>query len=338
MKLDVSIASIAVFAIGLALLGVYLARVRVYSDEELDAARHKPVVSFLIDLSYKRRIFEVALDVALIVLAQYGAYALVFGPASNSPDWQLFLKTVPLVIFIKLAAFVMVGVYRGLWRYAGLADVMVFTKAVVLSSVFTVVLFVAAFRFEGFSRTVIAVDAVLLVIGLTTTRFAFRVLRKMLPAPHARTAKRVLIYGAGDGGELLYRELLNNSDLQYVPVAFVDDDTHKAGRLLHGLRVHSGAKPLGQLCRDLNVQEIFLSTMKLPGSRLREIVAECETLGVPVKRMKIDIQRLADTEIGWVLPAADSAAPVSLVTPAHGPRLTIEPRKPISDKLSTQEH
>ena len=205
MSLDVSVAAIAVFAIALALLGVYLARVRVYTDEELKASRQIPVVSFLIDLSYKRRIFEVGLDVVLIILAQYGAYAFVFGPMSTSGDWQLFLKTLPAVVFVKLGTFVLVGVYRGLWRYVSLADVLVFTKAAVLSSVFTVILFVGVFRFDGFSRTVIAVDAVLVWILLTTTRFTFRILRKTLPSPHVRTGKRVLIYGAGDGGELLYR-------------------------------------------------------------------------------------------------------------------------------------
>jgi len=334
MKLDVSIAAIAVFTIVLSLLGVYLARVRVYSDEEIAAVRQKPMVAFLVDLSYKRRIFELFLDVVLIVLAQYGAYAVVFGPMSASNDWQLFLKTIPVVVFIKLATFAAAGVYRGLWRYASLSDVLTFSWAVVLGSVFTVLAFVGAFRFEGFSRTVIAVDCALLWILLTSTRFAFRFLRKMLPAPHARTGRRVLIFGAGDGGELLYRELHNNAQLQYVPVAFADDDPLKADTLLHGLRVHSG-KEVGALCREQQIHEVFLSTIKLAPERLREIVAECETVGIPVKRMKIDIQRVADMELGWILPAPDATAN-AVPSP---PLVTIErPRSTGGEMLPTLEH
>lgn len=324
MQIDVSIAIITIFTIGLALVGVYLARVRVYSEEEMANVRQKPVVTFLVDLSYKRRIFEVFLDVVLIGLAQYCSYAIVFGPMNKSDDWQLFLKTIPLVIFIKLGTFVFSGVYRGLWRYASVSDVVVFARASFLGSVFTILLFVGAYRFEGFSRTVFGIDCLLLMMMLTTTRFAFRVLRKMLPAPHSKTGKRVLIYGAGDGGEMVFRELHNNSHLQFVPVAFFDDDARKSGRILHGLRVHSG-KSLGELCRNLEISEVFLSTMKVPAERLREIVAECETVGVPVKRMSIDIQRVADTELGWALAGSEPALPATLprtapVVPIDRPR------------------
>ena len=84
MKIDVSIAAIIGFTILLTLLGVYLAGVKVYAEEEVKAARDKPLFAFLIDLSYKRRIFEVLLDLVLIVLAYYGAYVLRFGPMAES--------------------------------------------------------------------------------------------------------------------------------------------------------------------------------------------------------------------------------------------------------------
>src|SRR5262249_25708267 len=67
--LDVSVALITGFTVVLTLLGVYLAGVKVYDEAELRAARDKPLVAFLLDLSYKRRVFEVLLDVILILLA-----------------------------------------------------------------------------------------------------------------------------------------------------------------------------------------------------------------------------------------------------------------------------
>lgn len=330
VSLDVSIAAIAGFAIVLGLLGVYLGRVRVYSDEELTAAQQKPMVSLLIDLSYKRRIFEVGLDVVLIVLAQYVAYALLFGPArSSSLDWQLFLKTLPAIVFVKLGAFLIMGVYRGLWRYAGVADVVLFAKAVALSSVASVLLMVFAFRFEGFSRTVFLIDGLLLLLYLLTSRFAFRFLRKLLPAPHALTGRRVLIYGAGDAGELLWRELTNNSEMGFVPVGFIDDDARKIGKFMQGLPVHSGRDSLSEICRRAGAQELFLSTSQLPALKIQSIVAQCESAGVPVKRMAMEIHRVADAELGWVLP---SRAPQS---PPVAPVLQSADKLPIS---GTTEH
>lgn len=314
VDLDVSIAAIAAFAIVLGMLGVYLGRVRVYSDEEIAAAQRKPLVSFLIDLSYKRRIFEVGLDVALIVLAQYAAYALLFGPArSISGDWQLFLKTLPAIVFVKLGTFLAVGVYRGLWRYAGVADVVLLAKAVILGSAGSLLMVVFAFRFDGFSRTAFVLDGLLLLLFMLGSRFAFRLLRKLLPSPHARTAKRVLIYGAGDAGELLWRELTNNGEMGYMPIGFVDDDPRKFSKVMHGLPVHSGRESLARICSRVRAEEVFLSTVSLPPLKVHAIIAECESVGVPVKRMAMEIHRVADAELGWVLPARKSEAPVAPV-------------------------
>jgi UDP-GlcNAc:undecaprenyl-phosphate GlcNAc-1-phosphate transferase len=308
LNLDVSVAAIAGFAIVLGILGVYLGGVHVYSAEETSAAQKKPLVSFLIDLSYKRRIFEVALDVVLIVLAYYASYALLFGPArAGSKDWQLFLKTLPAIVFVQLATFLAVGVYRGLWRYAGLTDAFLFVKAVVFSCVASMLLVVFAFRFEGFTRSSFVLDALLLLAFTLFSRFAFRFIRKLLPGPHARTAKRVLIYGAGDAGELLWREMTNNAEMGYVPVGFVDDDPRKFGKVMHGLPVYSGRESLANVCARAHAEEVFLSTASLPPSKILNIVGECALAGAAVKRMTMQIQRVADAEMGWVLPTTSDS-------------------------------
>lgn len=316
MEFDLSIAIIAVFTTALALLGVYLAKVRVYSDEEVARARQKPLVSFLVDLSYKRRVFEVFLDVVLVVIAYYMAHVAIVGPLRfDLRAWEFFISTLPIVIFVKLATFLAAGVYRGLWRYTSISDVTVFSKAVVASSLVSFLIVVVAFQFEGYSRRVFVVDAVLLLSFVTMSRLAFRVLRLALPGPHSVSGKRVLIFGAGDGGELLCRELINNEHLQRVPVAFIDDDPVKAGRVVHGLRVHAATEPLERICREQKIDEIMLSTTKVTMSRLRSLVASCETVNIPVVRMSINIDRIADFELGWVLPSSgDDRFPLTRAT------------------------
>ncbi len=207
----------------------------------------------------------------------------------------------------------------------GLTDLVGMIKSVALSSVTSVLMVVLLFRFDGFSRTAFALDGILLLGLIVGSRAAFRLLRNLLPVPHARTGKRVLIFGAGDGGELLCRELLNNNELGYVPVGFLDDDRRKFGSFLHGLRVYAGDQPLEDICRAARIDEVFLSTLHIPVTRFRAIVAECERIGVPVKRMKFEIQRIADEDLGWVLPSG-AVTTADLATP---PLLPIEsPRRP----------
>jgi UDP-GlcNAc:undecaprenyl-phosphate GlcNAc-1-phosphate transferase len=291
MKLDVSLAAIAGFTILLTLLGVYLAGVKVYDQsEEAQALKDNSLYTFLVDLSYKRRIFEVLLDVVLIVLSYWSAYAIKFGAFSGNLAWTLFLRTVPVLVFVKMATFLAIGVYRGLWRYTGLDDLIVFVKAVVISSVASVLVLLFAFRFEGFSRTAFVLDGILMLLFLAGSRMAFRLFRQLLPKSKISDGRKVLIYGAGDGGELLLRELQNNREWRYAPVGFLDDDPAKNGKLIHGLKVFAANGDLSQVCKQHNVDELLISSAKVSEERVQEIARICYDQQIEVKRMKITIE------------------------------------------------
>jgi UDP-GlcNAc:undecaprenyl-phosphate GlcNAc-1-phosphate transferase len=293
VKLDVSLAAIAGFTVLLTLVGVYLAGVKVYDEtEEALALRDNSPYAFLVDLSYKRRIFEVLLDVILILLSYWCAYAVKFGALSGSAAWTLFLRTLPVLVFVKMAAFLVMGIYRGIWRYTSLDDLIVFAKAVMLSSVLSVLAVLFAFRFEGFSRTIFIIDGILMFMFLAGSRMAFRLFRQMLPAPGSGEGRRVLIYGAGDGGELLLRELQNNRALKYAPIGFVDDDPSKSGKVIHGLKVFGGNGDLSAICRQHEVDEVLISSSRMTEDRLQEILGFCREQDIAVKRMRITIEDL----------------------------------------------
>src|SRR5689334_11796717 len=291
-RLDVSLAAIAGFTIVLTLVGVYLAGVKVYDENE--ALKDKPLYAFLVDVSYKRRIFEVLLDVVLVILSYWSSYAINFPP--NSPAWALYLRTLPVLVFIKMSVFLAMGVYRGLWRYTGMSDLIVFAKAVILSSVSSLLLILFAFRFDGFSRTVFVIDAVLMFLFLAGSRLAFRVFRQVLPAVSKNGGRRVLIYGAGDGGELLLRELRNNSDLHLSPIGFLDDDPAKSGKVIHGLRVFGANGDLGAVFAQHGVDEVVISSMKMSEERVRDVLRACSERQIIVRRMRITMEELSASE------------------------------------------
>ena len=295
VKLDISLAAIAGFTILLTLLGVYLSGVKVYDESETDqAVKGKALYAFLVDVSYKRRIFEVLLDIVLIILAYWCSYAIKFGPFSESPQWKLFIRTLPVVLFVKMAAFLAMGVYRGLWRYTSIDDVLVFAKAVALSSIGSVIIILFTFRFEGFSRAVFLIDSVLMFFFLAGSRMAFRLFRRVIPAAANPNGRRVLIYGAGDGGELLLREIENNRELELSPVGFIDDDPAKRNKLIHGLRVFGGNGDLGSICEQQQVEEVVISSLKMSKDKISEVVRCCAEKEIEVKRMRITIETLGE--------------------------------------------
>jgi UDP-GlcNAc:undecaprenyl-phosphate GlcNAc-1-phosphate transferase len=290
-RLDVSLAAIASFTIVLTLIGVYLAGVKVYDESEVAAGlKDKPLYAFLVDVSYKRRIFEVLLDVVLIILSYWSAYAINFPP--NSGAWSLFIRTLPVLVFVKMSVFLVMGVYRGLWRYTSMSDLIVFAKAVVLSSIGSILVLLFAFRFVGFSRKVFIIDAACMFLFLAGSRMAFRLFRQLVPAVSKQNGRRVLIYGAGDGGELLLRELRNNRELRLAPIGFLDDDPAKSGKVIHGLRVFGGNGDLRSVCAQHEIDEIVISSMKMSEERIQEIL-QCSTeKQIVVKRMRITMEDL----------------------------------------------
>ena len=193
-----------------------------------------------------------------------------------------------------MATFLVMGVYRGIWRYTSLDDLIVFVKAVVISSVLSVMVVLFAFRFEGFSRTVFIIDGVLMFMFLAGSRLAFRLFRQMIPVTRSSEGRRVLIYGAGDAGELLLRELLNNRALKYAPVGFIDDDPAKSGKLIHGLKVYGGNGDLNSVCEQHEVDEVLISSSRMTEERLREILGFCRPQNILVKRMRITIEDVTE--------------------------------------------
>ena len=301
LKPDVSIALLAIFTLGLTLLGVYLAGVKGYDQEEqVRVERDNPLFAFLIDFSYKRRVFEVLLDVILIVLAYWSAYAIKFEPFSNSPAWKLFLRTLPVLVVVRLAAFLAFGVYRGIWRYTSMDDLLTFAKAVAAGSIVSMIIVLFKFRFQGFSRAVFLIDALVMLLLLAGSRVAFRFFRQVLPSGSASNGRRVLIYGAGDAGELLLRELLNNRELSYAPVGFMDDDATKHGKLIHGFRVFGGNGLLPKIISDHHVEQILISTPRISAARIAEIFSECEARNIELRRLSIRLETISDNPLNAV--------------------------------------
>jgi UDP-GlcNAc:undecaprenyl-phosphate GlcNAc-1-phosphate transferase len=280
------------FFLGALFCAVFVGHVSVYqpvSDERDSGGR--ALLPTLADFTYKRRIFEVLCDVALIVLAYWAAFLLRFEGQLMQPYYQHFLLSLPIVLVLQIGAFLVLGLYDGLWRYTSMSDLSRQLRAVAGAWIVSIMAIVFAFRLESFSRSVLILDGLLLAIGVAGTRVSFRLLRTWIARVQSPDAqKRILIYGAGDGGELLLRELMQNRDLGLWPVGFVDDDPQKHGRVIHGVRVLGSLERLGQLANQEHVDEVVVSTAKLAETRNQLLAETCRTAGLRYRRMRIALE------------------------------------------------
>ena len=138
----------------------------------------------------------------------------------------------------------------------------------------------------SFSRTAFIMDGVLLLLGVVGTRISFRVIRDFLSdrASAGRAKKRVVIYGAGDGGEMLLREIRNNESLGLFAVAFIDDDPAKTGKIIHGVEVAGTFKTLDGLLRETAAEELVVSIGHVDERRIAEVDLLCQQHGVAFRR------------------------------------------------------
>jgi UDP-GlcNAc:undecaprenyl-phosphate GlcNAc-1-phosphate transferase len=285
LQQEVALLLVPTFALSVLLVGVYLGKVRVYEGGKEPA--DKTIIRALTDFSYKRRVFEILLDLILVALAYYGAYLLRFDGHMPEEQKAIFVGTLPLVVVAHMLCFLLGGVYRGLWRYAGIGDLITVAKSVLLGTIASAAIIFAMGQFRSASRAVFVLDALLLFVFVGASRLSFRLLRVLI-ANHVKAhpdARPVLIYGAGDGGEILIREILNNPGHRYTPVGFIDDDTRKAGKLIHGYRIFP-SNDLPDLIRRHGINEVLVSSRKVSETRLDYL----RNMGMSLRTMNIRIE------------------------------------------------
>jgi UDP-GlcNAc:undecaprenyl-phosphate/decaprenyl-phosphate GlcNAc-1-phosphate transferase len=275
------------FLVAMSLLAAYLGRMQIAHVSNVRKA--KPVTLLVRNLLYKRRLAELLLDVVLIALAYYGAYRLRFDNVLPLPYAEAFEATIGLVIATKVAALVAFGVYRGAWEYASIFDLYRVIGAVLVAGLG--IFLYAEWRVPTLaaSHSIVYIDVLLTAALILTSRLSFRSLEMLRERLQVR-GERVLIYGAGDGGELILRELRNHHELQLRPVCFLDDDLRRHGTQIHGVPVVGGFDSLGVAARRFGVNKIVIGTKELSVEGVRAITAVAEGLGLEVAEVAFGVK------------------------------------------------
>lgn len=280
----------------LAVFGIYLGQKRVYRyDSDETGAASAPVRGGVYNsfIKHKMRILEVGIDTCLISLAFVASYVLRFDGVIPVRLERQIVTTLPALIAIQLSLFYYFGLYRIIWVYMDVHDLVTIAKAVLSGTVVTVLAIVGLTHFDGYSRVVFVLNAFLLLALVTGSRMLFRFLRDYF-AGLPRSGHRLLIVGAGDAGVMILREIRNNPGLEYQPVGFIDDDIAKSGKRIHGLPVFGGREALPSVTRSENVDEILIAIPSLSDTERYRIVALCEETG---KRYRV-MQSLAKSVLG----------------------------------------
>ena len=230
-------------------------------------------------------------DALLLSLAFAASFLIRFDGHVPARMWEICAQALPWIVFLKLVVYRSAGLYRSFWRYSGINDLKrlrVAQAAALGTSLFVVTMSREATY--GFPRGIYLIDAFLGLILTGGLRFSPRWMREAVPSTwlrpfrqavpgwiHTRNpnARRVLIVGAGDAGEMVVREISKNPESEFVAVGFVDDDPRKQGRDIHGVSVLGRPNDIVRLAEEHEVGEIILTIPSASGREIRAILRSC---------------------------------------------------------------
>jgi FlaA1/EpsC-like NDP-sugar epimerase len=246
----------------------------IFGVAEKEERKMEAKSSFLV----KRRVLAFAHDLFAIPCAWLLSYWLRFNLAMIPTDTlKHAVALLPLLLVIQISAYVAFNLYRGIWRFASVPDLVRIIKAAISGSLGMMILVGLTFGFSGVPRSVFLLYPILLIAALSGSRLLFRTLRNSFRS--FLTAERVLIVGAGQAAEGLIRDILRDHSKQYVPIAVVDDATGKMGREIHGIRVVGRIKEIPNVVERYNIALILIAIPSASSAVMQEIVELCEQTG-----------------------------------------------------------
>ena len=280
---------VAAYGVVLVLLGIFLARVPAYNAEDFLALQKSSFAPFLKDLAFRWHAGQVMLDLILITVCYYAAYRLRFEGEDLDNFLRYFMASLPIVLGCKLTALYASGLYQRSWDTFGLRDLTAVARGVAIGSLLSVSAAFYLYREVGASRVVFILDAILLTVAIIATRVSFRSMN-LVAATRNKRSRRVLVYGAGNFGRMLVREMRSNSAWNMNPVVFIDDDVAKVHQWIVGVPVRGSIDCHEATLQRYGVDEVILSSRAINGSietRIREI---CARTNRPVRRLHMEIQ------------------------------------------------
>ena len=282
LSVGTSLVVIVLYLLFVLFFWIYLAKVKVYPEESIISGNGLGVFTpILVEITYRRRLFEVLLDSVLVAVAYYAAYLLRFEGVLGV-NFYFFLSSLPIMIACQILCLYLLGVYRGVWESTSLWDLIGYFKAITAGTVMPMLILLFIYRFQSFSRAVFVIYWGLMLILISLSRLSFRLLEEGARKGNHK-GRPTLVYGTGVGGQMVVKEIETNRNLGLALVGFIDDDPSRQRRKIDGYPVFGGQKDLEEIIKKYYIKEIIISFKEDGAGKKKEIRNLCQAMGAEVE-------------------------------------------------------
>lgn len=262
-------------------------------------------LSELLNLRGKKSFFNrnffllFGIDACLLCLSWIASYLIRFDFAIPEKFTDEMVAILPVAILIKLVCLYVFNVYRGMWRFTSVSDLVDIIKATSISTLIIIVWIVLIYRYKNVPRSIVFIDWCFNILAISGVRLGIRLFfQKYVPTHPVQSLetagrggekarrpniRRLLIIGAGNCGEKILREIQDNAQLHYQVVGFLDDNPNKIGRRIHGVPVKALVGDLEFVAEKTEADELLIAVPSATADQMRRIVSLCKQSGVRFK-------------------------------------------------------
>ncbi|HXN13449.1 MAG TPA: hypothetical protein VN865_10105 [Candidatus Acidoferrales bacterium] len=245
-----------------------------------------PIARVILSFGYKRRFVEVILDMALVAAAYFGAMLLRFDFDLSIAQVSHMLDGLPWIVAIGCASFLVSGVYRGIWRYTGLAESLRFALAAILAGL--AVKLASHVLPIAITRSTAVMFVLLLFNFLVGTRWSFHMFQR-IGRFLAYSARRLVIVGADARGAAAVQHLHATMGANTELLGLVDDDSFKHGKLFHGYPVLGSLDDLADIMARTPFDEIVVAQETLSAAQLASLESFAQSHRITLRRFMLGV-------------------------------------------------
>lgn len=225
------------------------------------------------------------IDLVIVAVSYFCAFFIVtlnfrFSAMAELTVFSL-LQGVVLLLVCYFVSFMAFRINRSMWKYTGPSEVMHIVAAVIMAMILTLLLRPLVPIRTQEVRTIV-VTGMFVILLMCCVRLAYRLLRRR--EAEVNRTKNALIIGAGDGGYILCREIMQNRSIDAHVVGFVDDA--RVGKIVYGKKVLCDTLHMGKIVEKYEVQMALIAIPSASTKDIRRIYELCRGLNLEVKIMK----------------------------------------------------
>ncbi len=230
--------------------------------------------------SIPRRYWIFPVDLLFMILSYFLAHIVRFEDLRFLENQQVFFTCLAIVVVSRSIVFFYTGIYRSIWSYASLHDLLGIIKATVLSSLISTIAILFYNRFSQISRMVPILDTLFLLGFLCLRSLGWRMIRDQIFHSNTKHGTPILLVGAGKLGATFLSEIRRRTELDLTPVAFLDDNVTKVGGYIQGVPILGGVEIAEETIYKYGIRKVIMTASQPDGRVVSQLMKTCEACGV----------------------------------------------------------